>query len=193
MAVQHRDLPEPRAEALFGLRGEADFRHQHNRLPPEVEHFLDGLDVDFGLAAARDAVHQDRLVPARLERGQDRTERRLLVGIERQVRLPAHCRLDERARIDPLCFARQQPPFAQGPDRGQRAADYPGDRSRCQRLAGGGHVVENLPLLGRQLQLVEPVGHARRQAARKPPPGCRPASELRPARRSPAPAPQEHK
>ncbi len=173
MAVQHRDLAEPRAKALFGLRGEADFRHQHDRLPPEVQHLLNGLDVDFGLAAARDAVHQDRLVPARLERGQDRAERRFLVGIERQVRLPAHRRLDERAGVDPLRFARQQSPFAQGPDRGQRAADGLGDRSWCQRLAGGGQVVENLPLLGRQLQLLEPVGHARRQAHenRLPSPG----------------------
>ena len=60
MAVQHGHRAEPRAEPLDRLRRQADLRHQHDRLPAEVDHLLDRLDVDLGLAAAGDAVDQDR-------------------------------------------------------------------------------------------------------------------------------------
>ena len=64
VAVQHGHRAEPLAEPLDRLRREADLRHQHDRLPAEMDHLLDRLDVDLGLAAAGHAVDEDRLVPA---------------------------------------------------------------------------------------------------------------------------------
>ena len=60
MAVQHRHLAAAAAEALDGLRRQADLRHQHQRLLALAHHFLDGPQVDLRLAAAGDAVQQER-------------------------------------------------------------------------------------------------------------------------------------
>ena len=64
VAVQDRDGflcgGEARFEALDGLRCERDFRHEHDGGLPAVEHELDGLEVNLRLAAAGDAVEQDR-------------------------------------------------------------------------------------------------------------------------------------
>ncbi len=75
VAVQHGHAAEPRAEAIDRLRRQADLGHQHDRLPPEVDYLLDGLDVDLGLAAAGDAVDEDRLVASRVHRVEDRLQR----------------------------------------------------------------------------------------------------------------------
>src|SRR5947209_4569686 len=47
MTVQHGDVIEAGAEPLAGLRSEADFGHEHNRLPPKPYDLLNRLDVDF--------------------------------------------------------------------------------------------------------------------------------------------------
>ena len=99
-AVQHGDLfPETGPEAPFHLGDEGDFRHQHEGC------FLAGnglghqVEVDFGLAAAGDALQQDggkslgpglmhglyrlALLPGQLRRGlvrQDRLPERVPVG-----------------------------------------------------------------------------------------------------------------
>ena len=51
---------QPGAEAGQGLRGQADFRHQHQRLAAARQAIGDGLQVDLGLAAAGDAFEQER-------------------------------------------------------------------------------------------------------------------------------------
>ena len=62
MAVQDGHLAEASPKALLGLRREADLGHQHDRLPTVRDDFLNRADIDFGLAAARDAVQHDRLL-----------------------------------------------------------------------------------------------------------------------------------
>ena len=64
-----RALGKRVAEARLELRREADLRHQHQRLLPALEHPRDQAQVDLGLAAAGDAVQQERLEAA--ERGAD--------------------------------------------------------------------------------------------------------------------------
>ena len=56
---------ETAAKPLDRLRREADLRHQHDRLAAEMDHLLDRLDVDLGLAAAGHAVNEYR--PCRRE------------------------------------------------------------------------------------------------------------------------------
>ena len=64
MAVQDRDVAAAAAEALDRLRRQADLRHQHQRFLALPDHFLDGPQIDLGLAAAGDAVQQERLKAA---------------------------------------------------------------------------------------------------------------------------------
>ena len=56
VAVQHGHAVEPGAKPAHGLRRETDFGHEQNRLPAEAHDFLNGLHVDFGFAAAGDAM-----------------------------------------------------------------------------------------------------------------------------------------
>ena len=77
---------QPYAEALQHLRRQADLRHQHQRLAATCQALGDRLQVDLGLAAARDAIEQQRREAA--TGGADRIDRRLLfrVGIQRRRR-----------------------------------------------------------------------------------------------------------
>ncbi|MNI53835.1 hypothetical protein D3C73_1086910 [compost metagenome] len=52
---------ETAAEACQGLRGQADFGHQHQRLPALRQAMDDRLQVDLGLAAAGHPVQQEGL------------------------------------------------------------------------------------------------------------------------------------
>ncbi len=81
MQGDHRD-PETAAKARQGLRGEADLRHQHQRLTVARHHRLDQLQVDLGLAAAGDAVQQAGVIAiqALVQFGQ----RRRLLAVEGQ-------------------------------------------------------------------------------------------------------------
>jgi hypothetical protein len=64
MAVEHRHQGLVFAgrkagfEALDGLRGEGNFRHQHNRAATAVHRFGNGLQVDLGLTAAGDTMQK---------------------------------------------------------------------------------------------------------------------------------------
>ena len=62
-AVQQRNVGFGKgvAETRFELRREADLRHQHQHLAAFLEHPCDQAQVDLGLAAARDAVEEERL------------------------------------------------------------------------------------------------------------------------------------
>ncbi len=62
MAVQYGDAIEAGAETTDGLRREADFGHEQDGLPSEADDVFDRLDVNFGLAAAGDAVDENRFV-----------------------------------------------------------------------------------------------------------------------------------
>ena len=73
-AVQGHDQAARKAlgKSGFELRSQVDFRHQHQRLSPALQHAGDGAQVDLGLAAAGAAVQQDgptMLVLQAVERG----------------------------------------------------------------------------------------------------------------------------
>jgi hypothetical protein len=72
---------EAGAEARQHLRRQADLRHQHQRLAATRQAVGDRLEVDLGLAAAGDAIQQQRreAVPGR--GSLDRIDRGLLLGI----------------------------------------------------------------------------------------------------------------
>jgi hypothetical protein len=84
VAVQHGDAVEARGESSHRLRGEADLRHEYDRLPAETGDAFDGLQVDLGFAAASDAVEQQAAGLLRVEGGEDRGEGGLLVGVEEE-------------------------------------------------------------------------------------------------------------
>ena len=68
VAVHHRRFAAATLEAGDGLRRQADLRHQHQRLFALTHHLLDGPQIDFRLAAAGDAVQQERTEPALVQR-----------------------------------------------------------------------------------------------------------------------------
>jgi hypothetical protein len=50
---------EPRLEALDCLRCECDFRHEHDRTFALLQRVRDGLQIDFRLTGAGDAVQEE--------------------------------------------------------------------------------------------------------------------------------------
>ena len=56
MAMQHGDRVESTAKTLAGLRRQADFRHEHDRLTSKAHHLLNRLNVNFCLAATSNPV-----------------------------------------------------------------------------------------------------------------------------------------
>ncbi|CAM5620981.1 hypothetical protein RLIN73S_07444 [Rhodanobacter lindaniclasticus] len=80
--MQHLDAhPQPFTQASHGLQRQANLRHQQQRLPALRQHLLDQRQVDLGLAAAGDAVEQERLVAAKS--GGDGGDRPALLVTER--------------------------------------------------------------------------------------------------------------
>ncbi|MPM66808.1 hypothetical protein SDC9_113720 [bioreactor metagenome] len=53
-------VPKPLPKEPYGLRGERNLRHEHNRLSAKRETPLDGVHVDFRLAAAGDPMQKQR-------------------------------------------------------------------------------------------------------------------------------------
>jgi hypothetical protein len=51
-------IRETRGEAPNGLRSQRNFGDEHNRLPALPQNFCHREQIDFGLAAAGDAVQQ---------------------------------------------------------------------------------------------------------------------------------------
>ena len=124
MAVQHGHRAEPLAKPLDRLRRQADFRHQHDRLPPEMDHLLNRLDVDLGFAAAGDAVDENRLMAARVHRVENRPQRLFLIGVEHQMFFAGRDRFFGPRRGDPA-----------GLRADQALASQRGDRASVQRAA----------------------------------------------------------
>ena len=93
MAVQDGHAIEAGAKAADGLRREADFGHEQNCLAAEADDFLDRLNVDFGFAAAGDAVDQNRAMLGRLASASRIVAQRLnLVGVEHECASPGELR-----------------------------------------------------------------------------------------------------
>ena len=61
VAVQNRDLAASTAEALDGLRGQADLRHQDQGFFSLAQHLFNGPEVQFGLAASRHPMQQESM------------------------------------------------------------------------------------------------------------------------------------
>ena len=78
--MEHRRiLAEAGAEPGDHLRGQRDFRHQHNRRPAHLRGAADGADEHLGFAAARHAVKQ-KLALSRFHRGQKLGQHVLLLA-----------------------------------------------------------------------------------------------------------------
>ena len=81
MAVQNRNerLQRAGAEATLepfdGLRRERDFRHEHDGAFSLLQAMGDGLQINFGLAAARDAVEEEGARVASIRPGGTRVPR----------------------------------------------------------------------------------------------------------------------
>jgi hypothetical protein len=76
---------EARAKARNQLRRQRDFRHEHERALPGLQHALDEPEVHLGLAAPGDTVQQESAEAP--ERGADALERRALVRRQYRPRL----------------------------------------------------------------------------------------------------------
>src|SRR3546814_3873144 len=81
---------QARAEARQQLRGQADLRHQHQRLPAARQAVGDRVQVDLGLAAAGDAVEQQRGEAVDVAQRRDRGG---LLGVGFRARLRRWCEL----------------------------------------------------------------------------------------------------
>ena len=79
MQADQVHIGEAAAEIVFQLRGEVDLGHQQQHLPAALQHFVHQVHVDFGLAAAGDAVQQEAAVTGLLRDG---IHRLLLFGSE---------------------------------------------------------------------------------------------------------------
>jgi hypothetical protein len=126
------------AQPRHGLRRQADFRHQQQRLLAARQHLFDQRQVDLGLAAASDTVQQKRLVLAEA-RAHLRHRLRLLVAEYRRAGGGARW---HRPR---LFTAHDQSRRGQAPRRAapvwQRDIEFaragrPGMQRRQQRVAG---------------------------------------------------------
>ncbi len=134
MAVQHGHPAEPQPEPLDGLRRQADLRHQHDRLPAVTHDLLDGLDVNLRLAAAGDAVYEDRAVALTPQGIDDGPQGLLLIGIEHEIALGGRGGLVGRPLRHATGAGRNQPPTPQDADGGQRCSGPTGPaRRRDQR------------------------------------------------------------
>ena len=71
-------VAEVRAQAAREDGRQSDFGDEHHRRPPAPQSLAHGADVDFGLAAARDAVQEEGAVAARTLRLVDFVQSRLL-------------------------------------------------------------------------------------------------------------------
>ena len=79
--MQHRQRSrQPFPEAIQQLGSQADFRHQHQRLPSAFQHRFDQAQINLGFAAAGNAFQQEDLKLLQLR--QDRRDRRRLSVVQ---------------------------------------------------------------------------------------------------------------
>ena len=189
VAVQHRHAVESLPESLHGLRREADFRHQHDRLPARGHHALDRLDVNFGLAAAGYAVDQHRLRPLGAEHIDDGFQGLLLILVELQRLLPGDGDVAGVALGDAAGSRLNQPLLPQRRDR-RRGDTW---RPASLRPAASAPARPPTPAKSRPAWREASGRRAGRAVPRQGPTGrrdgCRPWCEPPPAPLLPRPAP----
>ena len=91
MGVQYGNAVESSSKALASLWGEADFGDQDDCLPPVLNDFLNRADINFGFAAAGNAVEQKRLVRIGVDMVLDRSQGLLLSVSYTHLTLPTIC------------------------------------------------------------------------------------------------------
>ena len=87
MTVQHGHIDAARGKArgkpLHRLRRQCNFRHEHKRRFPRVDHLGDSAQIHFRLPASRDAFEHDRFMRGRItQRRTNPLQRALLLGTQ---------------------------------------------------------------------------------------------------------------
>ena len=95
--------PKRVGEAVEELRGQRDFRQEHERLPILPQRLGDRLEIDFGLARAGHAFEQSRREGAGGDAGDEIVGGRLLVRVEKRR---AEVRDRDRRRFFPAAARR---------------------------------------------------------------------------------------
>ena len=85
---QRHAVAEARREPRDRLGRQPDLGNEHDRAPPPRQRRLGGRQVDLGLARARDPVQQVLAAGAAVHRGDDRLDRRALLGRQRRPARP---------------------------------------------------------------------------------------------------------
>ena len=75
-----RRVAKARAEAIYELRRQGNFRHQHQGLPPRSQRLGDGFEINFGLTRSGDAVEQRDAKPVLFHACPQRIGGNALVG-----------------------------------------------------------------------------------------------------------------
>ena len=60
--IDNHPFPEDFLQPPCQLSGESNFRHKKQRLIAALQHIVDQMNIDFGLAARRHAVEQGDIV-----------------------------------------------------------------------------------------------------------------------------------
>ena len=155
MAMQHRDGIESATEPPDCLRREADFGHQHDRLPAVAHHFANRLNVNLGLPAAGHAVQQKRLVPTGTQHRENCRQCGPLVAIQLEVVLLFDLSDVGLETVGSATRGENQPLLFQRIDRSRAAAGRFSQFVAPQRFLGHTQHVHHSPLLGRQLQFFQ--------------------------------------
>src|SRR5262245_42394571 len=102
--VQYGHVGKSGLKPRPGLRSEADFRHKDDGLTPVLNHFVDRPNVNLGLSASRDTVHENRLMPPLAERPKNPVEGPQLIIVQLQMRFPWSGSLLDRDLLDAAHF-----------------------------------------------------------------------------------------
>ena len=87
MTVEHGHIGKAALKAANRLRSQADFRDQYDCLAAIADNFANRLNVDFGLAAASDAMQKESAMLTAAQDGVDAVEGLRLIGIQLQIGL----------------------------------------------------------------------------------------------------------
>jgi hypothetical protein len=138
--MQHRDARvEARAQPAQCLRHQPDFRHQPQRLAALLQHALGQAQVDFGLAAAGDALQQERMKA--VARRQHRPQRICLLVVQHRRGAVARSRR-AGVKLRALDQVRCGKAARRGPPTRQQGVEFAGGQRRvgqhfqqCSRTA----------------------------------------------------------
>ena len=147
-AVQHRHLrPEAAAKAAHQLRGEGNFRHQHQRPLPGGEGVLCGTQVHLRLPASRHPLKQKGPEAARVQRADEGLDRQLLpLG---EVLRPALGEAGAEGGLGTGCLQADEAPRHQAPNGLPRFGHGVGQLAQLHASADGEEVGQRRRLRGR--------------------------------------------